>query len=502
VSTPIPIDLLSELERCIRRAMEANPHGTALPELSEAALLEAVEKWRAANAEPPTGATSHIDRARAVLIALCRDVYEPFRQGLVAGRIMQPQLASGALRLTAVANAPEQQSNRALFLVEEYRLTSFLGRYGVGRTLSTFSLLPGEETTIQLKTWTTTSTSRTDTASVVDSEDTTVSDRFAANLASESSDTRSRQESSSWDVKAKASASWGVASVDASAEHSASTQTSRENFARTASEQVAENAREARSQRKTEVTASTTSVVTTGQEGVSERVVRNVNMRRTLNFVFRELNQEYITRLHLTGARFAEATPGEPGTWVEYPLSQLPDLLSACIKTEHHAEVARRLISSVATVNDADLHAVHPLELLTVHPDGSLTAEIVSGDAIATDHLPQPGGSRSLRWRPGPLAAHDTDHAQTTTDAFAVDGVLLNEQRIVMPTGAIVVDAALGEHDALDEYAMRAQEAEVGEDEVRIERERLLNAALADFIDPAERVRAYAAAMSTAAGEV
>ena len=42
-----------------------------------------------------------------------------------------------------------QDSTCALFLSEDYRLTSVLGRYGGGRTLSTISRLPGEETAIR-----------------------------------------------------------------------------------------------------------------------------------------------------------------------------------------------------------------------------------------------------------------------------------------------------------------------------------------------------------------
>lgn len=35
-------------------------------------------------------------------------------------------------------------------IVEEYRLSNFLGQYGAGRTVKTFSLLPGESTTISV----------------------------------------------------------------------------------------------------------------------------------------------------------------------------------------------------------------------------------------------------------------------------------------------------------------------------------------------------------------
>ena len=40
-----------------------------------------------------------------------------------------------------------------LVIVETYRMSSFLGQYGAGRTLKTFSLLPGEKTTISVNTF-------------------------------------------------------------------------------------------------------------------------------------------------------------------------------------------------------------------------------------------------------------------------------------------------------------------------------------------------------------
>jgi len=39
-----------------------------------------------------------------------------------------------------------------IMLVESYELSTHLGNYGAGRTLSTFTLLPGEKTTISIKT--------------------------------------------------------------------------------------------------------------------------------------------------------------------------------------------------------------------------------------------------------------------------------------------------------------------------------------------------------------
>ena len=491
MSASIPIDVLSAAGNCIRQAMAADPTGSALPPVSDTLISQTVDAWRAANPVPAGGA-SLLDKAGALLRTIIKDLYEPFRSDLSNGRINAPCVTDAGLRLSAVAAMP---ATPTLFLIEEYRVTSFLGRYGIGRTLNTMTLLPGEETTIRLKTWRNTATTRTDTASVVDSEDVTVSTKFADQLSQEASDTSSRQASTTWNVAASASATWGFGSAEVSGGAASETHTARESFARTASEQVRENAREARSQRKTEVTTSTTTTETVGEEDSVERLVKNVNLRRTLNFLFRELNQEYIVRLHLTGVRFAHATPGRQGTWTEYPLSDLPTLLDRLIVPASRQQVAADLLGTVATIHNHALRPVHPLELLTMRPSGAVAVtELVPGaKGLNPADMPLKSSARWVRFKPGPLAPKTSGSTGGVIPGHPVDGVLLSEQSIVMPTGAIVVEAALGDRDALDAYGLRAQDAQLVASEAANGRELLVNEALGR-LEGEERICAYAEA--------
>ncbi len=57
----------------------------------------------------------------------------------------------------------------SITLVESYRLTSFLGDYGAGRTIKTFSLLPGEKTKISIKTYKKTEQEFKQSSSILDS---------------------------------------------------------------------------------------------------------------------------------------------------------------------------------------------------------------------------------------------------------------------------------------------------------------------------------------------
>ena len=56
-----------------------------------------------------------------------------------------------------------------VYLVETYRLSSFLGVYGAGKTIKTFSLFPGEKTKISVKTYAKRETDAKDASSILDS---------------------------------------------------------------------------------------------------------------------------------------------------------------------------------------------------------------------------------------------------------------------------------------------------------------------------------------------
>ena len=57
----------------------------------------------------------------------------------------------------------------AIYLVLKMRMASYLGDYGAGQTLSTFSLLPGEKTVIQIRDYRHNETTQATSESVLDS---------------------------------------------------------------------------------------------------------------------------------------------------------------------------------------------------------------------------------------------------------------------------------------------------------------------------------------------
>jgi hypothetical protein len=70
---------------------------------------------------------------------------------------------------------------------------------------------------------------------------------------------------------------------------------------------TAKHAAQASAKRDVQVNNDYTSKVETGEETSIEREIQNINVGRTLNFAFRQMNQEFVSILHLVDVRLALA---------------------------------------------------------------------------------------------------------------------------------------------------------------------------------------------------
>jgi len=369
-----------------------------------------------------------------------------------------------------------------LFLVERYTISSLLGDYGMGRTVRTFTLLPGETTSIRIKTWQSTETSRKEASSIIDSHQHEAQQRFQTEVQAETTDKQTRSSEEKWAVEAEASASWGWGSAKVKGSASGEYQSGREQFSKQVSSSVADHAAKASSKRELSVTSESESTTTSGEESVIERTISNANVRRVLNFVFRELNQEYTTNLHLTGIQVAY-TNRRTNSLRTVPISGLRGLLETLLAAPQarRDEIASEILKISATVMDKDGNAVRVLEAIKYDTVADTAAKAeVEFDAAGMPHPP----SEKLYYRfiPGPLG-----------DQNLVDGVLLDEQTIVMRTDSVLVEALLGEADALDDFAMEVQQAAASAQTLANEREKLLQSTLSDITDPSERAKLAAA---------
>ncbi|WP_435218305.1 hypothetical protein [Streptomyces sp. bgisy034] len=318
-------------------------------------------------------------------------------------------------------------------LVETYRLSTFLGQYGAGRTLKTFTLLPGEKTTISIKTFRRSETTSKSASSVLDSFTKESADDFENTVQHENSDKQAQQKSLEWHVEAEASGSWGFASAKVSGGVKGTSASQREQFAKNVSSAVNKHASKASAKRDVQVNTSHEVKEQSGEETSIIRQLENINVGRTLNFVFRQMNQEYITILHLVDVRVAFWN-GYGESVHEVPLSGLNDLLDAYVKADKKSSMRQMILDQLSAIFDYEDKLVEPpmVETRQVGAGGS------------TDNY--------LRWR-----KRTSTYRDETGNEITVPGVIVNVDKAVMRTEGVVVDALLGQGEALDTYSAALQ---------------------------------------------
>lgn len=338
-----------------------------------------------------------------------------------------------------------------LILVESYRLSSYLGGYGAGRTIKTFSLLPGEKTKISIKTYTKTEADAKSASSILDSFTQESSDDFELSMGKEQSDKQNYNESFNYKVDASASASWGWGKASISGGVSGGTNSAREEFAKNISNAAQKHAARASAKRDVQINTSYEVKEESGEETSVERVIENINVSRTLNFVFRQMNQEFITLLHLVDVRVGfyqvvqvQGQSQPQNTYKEVTLPELDSLLEQAIVPEKRAEVRADIIRQLSNIFDyKDKRHQFVQEEPMRDPNGQI--------------IPL---SQYLRVRKDYTSTYKDE---ATGTEITVPGIILDASKYVLRTEGVIVEALLGQGDALDAYSHGLQDAAVRE---------------------------------------
>lgn len=396
------------------------------------------------------------------------DAATTFQHGLIAvehGVIDVPTSTWGGAPTTTEVDV-EAPPDPAFFIIQVVGISSFLGDYGLGRTVKTMTLLPGELMTMSMRTWRASSETIAQGSSIIDSFDESSSERFAETVLSETTDLATRDKSENWHAEAEASGSIGLASASVSGGGGGEYSSSTEEFAKAVDESVSEHAAEASSHRENTVTSSSERSVSTEEEEVIERTIKNINVKRTLNFTIRELNQAFITKTHLKEVRIAFSN-GNTGTWREEPISGMRKLVAEVVKPAFVNQMCQDLLKTIAVVQDLNGDPVNVLEQVLLNECGTdFTFRDAQPDDDCSYPPPGPGGRLYYRFKRGPLG-------QTPDEDHPVDGVLLKEREIVMTTDSVVAEALLGAEDALDIYSTQLQTETIREKTLASDREAL-----------------------------
>ncbi|MFG2007279.1 hypothetical protein ACGFNU_49830 [Spirillospora sp. NPDC048911] len=356
-------------------------------------------------------------------------------------------------------NAPEH-CRPGLVLVEHYRLSSFPARYGPGRTIKTFSLLPGERTSIRVSTYKRSSESTQKTSSILDSVSDESESEFGRTVNSEQSNQTNASKTFEYRAETQAQAQgnwgWGSASVSVSGGVSGSSNGAREELTKNITNAVSQNTARASAKRDVQIDTSLDVKLEEGEESAVERTLENINVSRTLNFVFRQMNQEYVTLLHLVDVRVAFFN-GHAESRDEVPLAELDRLLADCLKPkpaddpeahDHIAEVREQVLAAVRGITDHQ-GTQRPEILRSAGLDDKGPFQI---DAGVTSTYTAPDGRE-----------------------HTVPGVIIGVEQHVLRTDGVVVDSFLGDGDALDTYSTGLQEQAVRAREIDNDRQQAEN---------------------------
>lgn len=347
-----------------------------------------------------------------------------------------------------------------------FKVCSFLGDYGAGKTVKTFSLLPGEKTTISIKTFLHQDSTKKKSETVLDSFSKESAAELEVLLEEESSilsevntsDTSTSQNSKSknWSVgggvglsakKVDVNLSGGVGggSTNSSVVEKAL------NGHLSDINRVLENAldRQVESSsavRDVAVNSEAVESVNRGEERSVIRTLENTNFSRVLNFVFRQLVQEYFSITYLDQISVVYHN-GFPQSRRVAELGDLNEMLVDLIPDGGtRKKTIEGILSYLCKIKDWEGN-YHQFIEEKVEPSGGCL-EMQASETEHTYWGKKAGLSQSYLGR-------------------SVPGVIVGVKHRILPTDSVIAEAVLGQGEALDCYNQQLQAAAV--DKARLE---------------------------------
>jgi hypothetical protein len=326
-----------------------------------------------------------------------------------------------------------------ILLVESYRLSSFPASYGAGKVIKTLTLLPGERTKVSVKTFQKTESEQKEASSILDSFSEESSEDFEDSVQSEISDKQNQAENLEYSIEAEGEQSWGSGSAKATAGVKGGSNSAREEFSKNVTNALHKHASKSSSKRDVQVNSSFEVKEQQGEETSIEREIQNLNVSRTLNFVFRQMNQAFISLVHLVDVRVGFFN-GFNETREEVALSDLDALLGRVIVDEPRRKIVKAaILDQLQNITD---YRGRPHSLVE-------TAEL--SDAAGK---PVPGSSY-LRVK----RDYTSTHTDPVTGAnITVPGIIISQDTNTLRTDGVIVESLLGQGESLDDYSSRLQQ--------------------------------------------
>ena len=374
-------------------------------------------------------------------------------------------------------------------IIEEYTTCSYLGDYGAGRTIKTFSLLPGENTTITVRTYKDKSSTKSYSENVLDSfsesstneleklieNETGLSSNSTSESSSSSSKTRNGNIGGNVGVSLFGIVNIGVSGGyegGSSTSSTNSTSATRASNVRTLNKALDKHVSNSNANRSIDINTSTTDSYTEGEETSTVREIVNINKSRVLNFVFRQLLQQYVTITYLSNIKVAFCNGYEESLRV-VDLEELDILLEDTIQPGMIEQVRQTILKHYCTIFNYRDEAIPFVEKVTYN----------IGECVDLNE-------EETFWRIRKNII-DTWQADEGGLEIKVKGPILNVTTHTLKTSSAVVDAFLGQGEALDCYNMRIQDADAIKSQIsNIELLQQLET-IQNIDDPAQRAELY-----------
>jgi hypothetical protein len=444
---------------------------SALPEVMNAGLNFTAQelptsggvKFKAANLTVSTQSATFATQYAANKIAEgYRPVMVPRASGLQS-LVFQPR---------PVAPSP------AIYLVLRMKMASFLGDYGAGQTLSTFSLLPGEKTVIQIIDYRHNETTKASSESILDSystsamEDlqTTVETATAASTESSETDTDTMAVSTS----AEAGVNLGIVKLGGEAGGEASSvNTSTEAVSQqvsTLNNAVSHHVQTADTNRQVEISTDVTETSISETTTTTTRTLENINKSRVLNFVVRQLLQAFETITYLDDVTLLYSN-GYDTSRKTGSLSSMDNLLKSVLANDEAIErVQNDIYTHLCNIPDHTGTRVSFIEQVTEQHGNCINKK---------------AGPKNVSY------VRKRRELKQEWNGKVIDGIILNVTQRILRTPAVIMDAVLGQGRALDCYNEQLQEAAFTGAQLANKKMEQALAIIDAITDPLEKARVY-----------
>lgn len=373
------------------------------------------------------------------------DIVERIKEGLMP---VVTQRFSGLKELKY--QAKPLKAKPTITIVLHLKMCSFLGDYGAGKTLKTFSLLPGEKTSIRMRSYQYQETIREATQNILDSYSESSAEDLQDSLESENnslsydSSLDVDTESGSWNAGGGASLDLAIIKIGGGG-GGGGTSSSYDSLSSASLSQASvlsnvtsRHVSKSDALREIEINTSTESTSSSSQSNSVVRHLENINKSRVLNFVFRQLLQEFISLIYVHDVSIVYST-GFPSQRKSCKLSGLENMLS---------EVLVNNLSVQKIKNEIYTH----LSSLVDYQDTrqSLIEKVSEKLHNSIDEKAKEKTMEYVRVR---------KDLKQEYRGKTINGIILNATHRVLRTPSVIVESLLGQGEALDCYNSKMQDA-------------------------------------------